>query len=77
MVAEIQNIVYGQYLPSLLGGDSLLPPEYNASSNSYSAEIDPSVSNSFATAVFRFGHSMVQDLILLEGSGMGFSTCRV
>ncbi len=76
MVAEIQNIVYGQYLPSLLGADSLLPPESNASSNSYSAEIDPSVSNSFATAVFRFGHSMVQDLIRLEGSGMGLDSAH-
>ncbi len=59
--AEMQNIVFGQYLEMLLG-ESLVPQEFSY----YDSSVDPSVSNEFATAAFRFGHSMVQGLIRLK-----------
>ncbi|XP_042870130.1 chorion peroxidase-like isoform X2 [Penaeus japonicus] len=69
--ALIQQITYRDFLPIVLG-DSLmrefdlypLPAGY---SNSYNPSIDPSIANAFATAAFRFGHTLVDDM--LRGAG--------
>ena len=63
VIIEMQNIVYKEFLPTLLGRrfmekyklDLLGDSQYNPSAN-------PSVLNSFATAAFRFGHSMINSL---------------
>lgn len=54
VAAQIQHITYKEYLPKILGKDSL--PKYTG----YNQDIDPTISNVFATAAFRFGHSLVQ-----------------
>eukprot|EP00091_Calanus_sinicus_P013284 TRINITY_DN2951_c0_g1_i6.p1 TRINITY_DN2951_c0_g1~~TRINITY_DN2951_c0_g1_i6.p1 ORF type:complete len:373 (-),score=111.68 TRINITY_DN2951_c0_g1_i6:143-1261(-) len=68
MIAEMQNIIYSEYLPVVLGEKSM--KEYNlelpanfGSFSSYNENTDPSITNSFATAAYRFGHSMIQGLI--------------
>ncbi len=40
--------------------DNDLLPLKSGFSNSYDDDVDPSVTNAFATAAFRFGHSLVQ-----------------
>ncbi len=58
--AEMQVIVYREFLPSLLGRD--LPPY-----SGYKANVNPGLSNAFATAAYRIGHSMVgPDIELLD-----------
>ncbi len=37
-----------------------LSPERSGFTNKYDPSIDPTVVNAFATAAFRFGHSLVQ-----------------
>ena len=57
VTSEIQSITYNEYLPLLLGSDKagrMLPP---------SGKINPQISNAFATAAYRFGHSMVNSNI--------------
>ena len=55
--AEIQKITYQEFLPGLLGRTTLPPyPGYNES-------VDPSIANVFATASFRFGHSLLTSTI--------------
>lgn len=57
VVGEIQSITYNEFLPLLLGSDKagrMLPP---------SGKINPQISNAFATAAYRFGHSMVNSNI--------------
>ena len=56
--ALIQKIVYVDYLPKVLG-----PRNYNifiGRYHGYNPRVDPSVPNSFATAAYRYGHSLVR-----------------
>jgi len=58
VTAQLQSITVNEFLPVLLGGDGL---------GAYSgpvAGLDAQVSNSFAAAAYRFGHSMVSDRIV-------------
>merc|ERR1711970_901162 len=64
VIGEIQHITYNEYLPlllptSLLTSLSILPTHQTHSTLSYSPEISAHVSNAFATAALRFGHTMV------------------
>ena len=58
VVAEIQAVTYREFLPVLLGSDAIAP--YRG----YRPDVDPAVSNEFATASYRFGHSMVSSQLL-------------
>ncbi|XP_044742236.1 peroxidase-like isoform X2 [Chrysoperla carnea] len=60
VIAEIQHITYNEWLPLLMG------PNYEFDSNKYNPNIDPSITNSFATAVLRFLNSMVDGNIQLS-----------
>ncbi|MBU2583164.1 MAG: peroxidase [Alphaproteobacteria bacterium] len=50
--AEYQKVIYEEWLPELIG-QSL--PGYNG----YRNDVDPTISNEFAGAGFRFGHTML------------------
>ena len=58
VIAEIQAITYNEFLPALLGPDPL--PVYSG----YNPDVNPTLSNEFAAAIFRIGHSMVNGNIL-------------
>ncbi|XP_075230965.1 salivary peroxidase/catechol oxidase-like isoform X2 [Lycorma delicatula] len=65
VTAQIQHITYNEWLPVILGlkfvrRHSGLTPEKNGFSRRYNVKVDPSVSNSFATAASRFISSMVE-----------------
>jgi len=57
VVAEYSNIVFGEFLPQILGHSSIFPP--GTTSTTYNPNIDPSVANEFSTAAFRFGHTLL------------------
>lgn len=59
----IQAITYNEFLPAL--GITLSP------FNGYRPEIIPNISNTFATAAYRLGHSMVTDELLLRDDQCG------
>ena len=57
--AIIQRITYSEFLPVLLGKKSL--PRYKG----YKPHVNPGISNVFATAAYRFGHSLVSSSLSL------------
>ncbi|MEZ5477528.1 MAG: peroxidase family protein [Thiolinea sp.] len=58
VVGELQAITYNEFLPQLLGEKAL--PDYQG----YDPEVNPDMSSSFATAAYRFGHSMISPTLL-------------
>ena len=61
VVAEMQNVVYGQWLREILGPQlyhtHVLDPQADSY---YKPEKMPTISNAFATAAFRFGHTLLE-----------------
>ena len=54
VTAEIQHITYKEYLPKIIGSRAL--PIYSG----YKQNVDATIANAFATAAYRFGHSLVR-----------------
>ena len=69
VIAEMQHIIYNEFLQIVLGNEYMqrngLAPLTSGYSNAYFGEgaipgqYDPRVSNEFATAAYRFGHSLI------------------
>ena len=65
LIAEYQSIVYGEFLPALHGSQNLGGLELLKEGSFYDDKTNPSITNEFATASYRFGHSMIQGIIEL------------
>lgn len=68
IIALLQNIVYSEYLPIVLGPATM--SEYgltlpNQGYSAYDRNADATIFNSFATAAYRFGHSMISGIVRL------------
>merc|ERR1712088_1034999 len=57
--AELQQIVYREYLPVVLGQSAL--GDLASTETVYNPDVDPSIRNEFAAVAYRFGHSSVSD----------------
>lgn len=58
VIAEIQIITYNEYLPALLGENTM--PLYRG----YDERVNPTIYNEFSAAAYRIGHSEVSDNVL-------------
>jgi hypothetical protein len=64
VVAEMQAVTYNEFLPALLGGNGV--GKYKG----YDSSVNPQVSNTFATAAYRLGHTMLSPTLLrLDAEG--------
>ncbi len=65
VIGEMQAITYNEWLPSLLGKGAI--EKYTG----YDPTVNPGISNEFATAAFRFGHSQLgDDVEFLDNNGL-------
>jgi peroxidase len=70
VIAEWQNIVYSEYLPVILGTTAMtkyglaLPTNLGGYST-YKSYVDSTIFTSFATAAYRFGHTLINGLVRL------------
>ena len=63
----LQHITYNEWLPIVLGVDymdvlDIVPVNYGYS-NRYDKTVNPTIINSFASAAFRFGHTLIQGML--------------
>lgn len=70
VVAELQHITYNEWLPLVIGQEamqrfSLFSP-VDGYNGGFDEEINPSMTNEFTGAAFRFGHSTVQGRLFVE-----------
>ena len=67
IAAIIQHITYNEWLPIVLGPAYMaeldILPGLFGHSNKYDSKVDPTIINSFATAAFRFGHTLIQGML--------------
>ncbi|KAL4219008.1 hypothetical protein ACF0H5_021592 [Mactra antiquata] len=64
LIAVMQNIAYGEYLPSILGSETMTRYNLDLSDDFqlvYNRNTNAAASNAFATAAFRFGHSTIPE----------------
>ncbi|XP_050420368.1 peroxidase-like [Adelges cooleyi] len=64
VIAEIQHITYNEFLPIVLGRTYMtkfgLTPEETGWTRKYDPELNAGITNSFAGAAYRFGHTLIQ-----------------
>nr|XP_022915574.1 chorion peroxidase [Onthophagus taurus] len=69
LIAQLQHITYNEFLNIILGNKLLkkyeLSPRKRGFYKNYNNSIDATISNNFATASFRFGHSLIPTLVSL------------
>eukprot|EP00095_Tigriopus_kingsejongensis_P005480 snap_masked-scaffold491_size156641-processed-gene-0.8 protein:Tk05480 transcript:snap_masked-scaffold491_size156641-processed-gene-0.8-mRNA-1 annotation:"hypothetical protein DAPPUDRAFT_301956" len=67
MAAIMQHITYNEFLPMVLGKDVMGQLELvllkDGYSDTYDPYVNPSASNAFSTAAFRFGHTLLPSTI--------------
>ena len=66
VAAEMQAITYREFLPLLLGDKAL------QAYSGYDSTVNAGVSNEFAAAAYRVGHTMLNDFIMTPGVSPGF-----
>ena len=64
-MAQLQNIVFREFLPAILGTNTV-PVGVNSA---YDTTRDATVLNVFATAAYRFGHTLISKSVHMPGGG--------
>jgi peroxidase len=83
VTAEYQHIIYNEWLPVIIGREymssyGILPLTKKGFFRGYDPEIDASIENSFASAGFRMGHTLVQGIVrLINEFGQDDGTVRI
>jgi len=63
VIGVYQNIIYGEWLPIIVGAKMMAAHDLSTKQTGftkYDQNVNPSISGEFATAAYRFGHSLVR-----------------
>lgn len=85
-IATIQHITYNEFLPIVLGKEVMekfgLLTQKEGYWDGYDATVNPAIIDSFASAAFRFGHTLVRNfqtnltIFLISFSILASYSCR-
>ena len=79
LIAEMQNVIYDEYLPVVLGEQAMRKydlelPKKHKDFSKYKSSVDPSITNSFATAAYRYllsdQHNVFRALVTINFTGL-------
>ncbi|XP_050400825.1 chorion peroxidase [Patella vulgata] len=65
--AILQRITYLEFLPEIFNKRTLRKYKLKDGNYKYNINIDPSIASVFATAAFRFGHSLIPNFLVIDG----------
>ncbi|KAK6174266.1 hypothetical protein SNE40_017578 [Patella caerulea] len=67
--AILQRITYTEFLPEVLTDATMNKYNLKEGNNNYqyNIRVNPSIAGVFATAAFRFGHSLIPDFLVIDG----------
>lgn len=69
IIAQIQHITYNEFLPLIIGSDMMTKLELSSETigywSRYNSSIDATIANNFASASFRFAHTLIPRLMKL------------
>ncbi|GMR45293.1 hypothetical protein PMAYCL1PPCAC_15488, partial [Pristionchus mayeri] len=81
MIAKLQHITYGEWLPIVLGWETMekygLSLQRSGHYKGYDAHCDASISQEVSTSAFRFGHSLVRNVFPRMNSSMQNDTTGI
>uniref|UniRef100_A0A915DDW9 Peroxidasin n=1 Tax=Ditylenchus dipsaci TaxID=166011 RepID=A0A915DDW9_9BILA len=81
MVAKMQHVIYSEFLPVVLGCETMarydLTPRKTGYFTGYDPNCDAQVSQELATAAFRFGHTLIRNVFPRMNSAYNQSTVPV
>ncbi|KAF8371080.1 hypothetical protein PRIPAC_77509, partial [Pristionchus pacificus] len=81
MTAKLQHITYSEWLPIVLGWETMekyeLNPLRSGYFKGYDAHCDASISQEMSTSAFRFGHSLVRNVFPRMNSSMHNDTIGI
>lgn len=74
VIAEFQHITYNEWLPQVIGTETMqrysLGLRESGYSNDYDQNVNPAITSEFSTAAQRFGHSTVDGKFLYVFPGL-------
>ena len=67
VIAINQQITYGEFLPRVLGPDLMIKFSLDSKTGHYDSSCSADIFNEFATAAFRFGHTLIKPELKMMG----------
>jgi len=73
VIAQLQHITYNEFVPELIGDQSLKPLATASYFTGYNPSASPQLTGEFSTAAFRMGHSLIRQILSRSNINQNFT----